>query len=944
MTLMNSARTTLLVFLLAAFHATAADIRQGLVAYWQMEGTDGLQTPDATPFSNNMRAVNMTAANFVPGQFTNAASFTGSTTYMTNLHSPDPSITGLPIYKAGSYTIMMWVKGVAQTAKYLYTEGCTNTGGATGGQNPLLILQTGNSAPNNAKLDVIIRSDAGGVGPVDHRVSTNIVFDNTWHHIAWVDDKGSVKLYVDGNLDAANFNYTPSGTFTLNTSAIGTLVRAAVSTGNNFVGLIDDVALWRRALTAAEVQQVRTNSIDLPIPTFPPVIVTDPRGSTNRVGDRVTFSATADGGVPFSYQWLKNGEVVSGATANSLTLSNLVSLDSADYSLRVTNSYGSITSNIATLLVIPDPAPDLRQGIVSWWSMDDETGDDLGGLILDAYGHNNFRTVGPGDFIDLASGVFGNAAQFDGVDQYCRRLGGFAIYNNPAYSIAFWINASAGQSDRRIFAESNANNTNSVLSFGSQTNGANGTLRILIRNDLGLTLLEKNSTRTTLDDSWHHVVWTETNNEVRLFIDGVLDETSFAYPHGGVSLNTTTIGALLNAAGASGFLNGLVDEVAVWSRAISFTEIQQLRTSTVPPPLGEAAPAITAQPASQSVFTRANVTFSFAASGAGPLFWNWRKNGTNLPNETNATLVLTNVILADAGDFDVVVTNSVNSATSLVAVLTVTTRPITTDLKIDFNNLGVDDIPANTEPGFSSFPLVTATQPFSVTRVFGGAEVTLSPVGGINLQSRKRTVPVNNGAFTQEKLFQDFVFAADAAPGQGLDLLVDFLEPNANYVGTIWSYDNSSSAGNRISDWFANGALVQTNYTFNGTNLPMNNVTNRFSFAVHADADGRILIQGRRSALATVGLNVFINALEIASQPEIRVQTISLTSTNTLRLMISGISASATHRVEQKTNVTDVSWTDVSGAIFGPPSNGMIEAIIPVPDTATRFYHVVEEP
>src|SRR4051812_19504347 len=90
MTLMNSVRTALLMFLCAALETTAADIRQGLVAYWQMEGTDGLQTPDATPFSNHMRAVNMTGANFVPGQFTNAASFNGSSTYMTNLHSPNP--------------------------------------------------------------------------------------------------------------------------------------------------------------------------------------------------------------------------------------------------------------------------------------------------------------------------------------------------------------------------------------------------------------------------------------------------------------------------------------------------------------------------------------------------------------------------------------------------------------------------------------------------------------------------------------------------------------------------------------------------------------------------------------------------------------------------------------------------------------------------------------
>ena len=53
-----------------------------------------------------------------------------------------------------------------------------------------------------------------------------------------------------------------------------------------------------------------------------------------------------------------------------------------------------------------------------------------------------------------------------------------------------------------------------------------------------------------------------------------------------------------------------------------------------------------------------------AASGTAPLFFQWRKNGGNLPTETNGTLTLANVALADAGDYEVMVTNAVGSATS----------------------------------------------------------------------------------------------------------------------------------------------------------------------------------------------------------------------------------------------------------------------------------------
>ena len=233
--------------------------------------------------------------------------------------------------------------------------------------------------------------------------------------------------------------------------------------------------------------------------------------------------------------------------------------------------------------------------------------------------------------------------------------------------------------------------------------------------------------------------------------------------------------------------------------------------------------------------------------------------------------------------------------------------------------------------------------PGPITRLFGGAEVTIAAAGGINMSDRKRLLPVNTNTFTEEKLLQDFVFATDGAAGQGLDILVDFLEPQTSYAITIWSYDNSS-VGNRISDWTANGTLVTNGYTFNGTTVPEDNATYRFTFPAVADANGRILIEGRRNAGATVANNVFINALRIVGSQEIRVQSIELTATNTLRLIISGLSGSATHRIDQKTNVADVGWTDVTGATFGPPNGGLTEAIIPVPDTATRFYRVVEEP
>ena len=69
----------------------------------------------------------------------------------------------------------------------------------------------------------------------------------------------------DGNLDPAVFKYTPSGAISLNTTAIGTLVRVAATPF--YAGQMDDVAVWERPLTQAEVQQVMNNSISAPTQT-----------------------------------------------------------------------------------------------------------------------------------------------------------------------------------------------------------------------------------------------------------------------------------------------------------------------------------------------------------------------------------------------------------------------------------------------------------------------------------------------------------------------------------------------------------------------------------------------------------------------------------------------------------------------------------------------------
>jgi DNA/RNA endonuclease G (NUC1) len=90
------------------------------------------------------------------------------------------------------------------------------------------------------------------------------------------------------------------------------------------------------------------------------------------------------------------------------------------------------------------------------------------------------------------------------------------------------------------------------------------------------------------------------------------------------------------------------------------------------------APSIVTSPVTKSVAAGSTTTFTVAASGSPTLTYQWRKGGTNLANgtgisgATTAVLTLANVQAAAAGSYDAVVTNSVSSATSAAATLTVT--------------------------------------------------------------------------------------------------------------------------------------------------------------------------------------------------------------------------------------------------------------------------------
>jgi hypothetical protein len=84
----------------------------------------------------------------------------------------------------------------------------------------------------------------------------------------------------------------------------------------------------------------------------PPSITTQPANQTVTAGQTASFSVTATGTAPLSYQWQKNGTTISGATSPSYTTPATTSSDNgAVFTVVVSNSAGSVTSSAATLTV-----------------------------------------------------------------------------------------------------------------------------------------------------------------------------------------------------------------------------------------------------------------------------------------------------------------------------------------------------------------------------------------------------------------------------------------------------------------------------------------------------------------------------------------------------------------------------------------------------------------
>ena len=457
-----------------------AQLKDGLVAYWPLDEVQGTKTPELVN-GYDMELTNLSVEDVVEGRIGNAFSFSNEKqTLLSRVHDEADQ---LPANKHDSHTVSMWSKvdGNGQNDLRLFSEA------NTGNSNPLFNIGT-DSGGASGSIDFYIRQS--GWPTVNHIKSSAEPYDGLWHPVVFGQEEGELRVYVDGELDDVSLVAKPDGTFNVNDTTIGGILRSSAS--HWVTGLIDDVAIWNRALSDDEAAQLHAEGL-------------------------------------------------------------------------------------ASIF------PSLGNGLVAYWPLDEVQGSKTPELVN---GYDMELTNLSAE--DVVEGRIGNAFSFSNEKQtLLSRVHDEAdqlpANKHDSHTVSMWSKVDGnGQNDLRLFSEANTGNSNPLFNIGTDSGGASGSIDFYIRQSGWPTVNHIKSSAEPYDGLWHPVVFGQEEGELRVYVDGELDDVSLvAKPDGTFNVNDTTIGGILRSS-ASHWVTGLIDDVAIWNRALSDDEAGALFANGVP--------------------------------------------------------------------------------------------------------------------------------------------------------------------------------------------------------------------------------------------------------------------------------------------------------------------------------------------------------------------------
>ena len=304
---------------------------------------------------------------------TNVAGSTTSSNAVLTVNVPAsataPSITSQPASvtaSAGSnVTFSVTVTGTAPLAyQWLKNHSPLADGGNIAGANAT-VLSVSSLTTNDAGLyTVVVTNVAGSTTSSNAVLTVNVPASAMAPSITT--QPASVATSAGSNV---TFSVTTSGTAPLafrwlkNGAPLAGAARIA-GVNSNVLAIsavsTNDAGIYSVIVTNAAGTAVSSNAtltVNLPATGTVPVIIIQPTSQISARGGTVSFGVAAAGTGPLAYQWLMNGSnligsaLVAGVNSNVLTLAAITVSNSGNYSVVVTNAFGSVTSQIAALTV-----------------------------------------------------------------------------------------------------------------------------------------------------------------------------------------------------------------------------------------------------------------------------------------------------------------------------------------------------------------------------------------------------------------------------------------------------------------------------------------------------------------------------------------------------------------------------------------------------------------
>ena len=233
---------------------------------------------------------------------------------------------------------------------------------------------------------------------------------------------------------------------------------------------------------------------------------------------------------------------------------------------------------LAQLLFAAFAAPGQAQTPVGYWTFDDGSGT----TAADSSGNSHTATLVNGS--TWVTGKTGGAVSANAAMQQYVSIPAIPLSGTKAVTVAFWANRTYSNGGGHALFEATSNYTNSTTGFGffPDDSACNG-IQAALQGNVGYTA---NCYSQPSSGVWHHltVVFDKSQtagNQIAFYVDGVLQTvTRNLY----ASTNTNNFGNnpiyLFSRAGATQFNSGSMDDLRIYSKALTAAQIQQIYKST----------------------------------------------------------------------------------------------------------------------------------------------------------------------------------------------------------------------------------------------------------------------------------------------------------------------------------------------------------------------------